>query len=78
MPVLPDSFLFKAGAAWQFPAFVICLGSSYLQRMLARMPQLAEAALACPGFEDYAACLPDHVRVRPWTTRSWTVCRLPH
>ncbi|WIA41973.1 hypothetical protein OEZ86_009276 [Tetradesmus obliquus] len=59
MPVVPDSFLFKAGAAWQFPAFVICLGSSYLQRMLARLPQLAEAVLACPGFEEYAAYLPE-------------------
>jgi hypothetical protein len=61
MPVSPDSFLFKAGAAWQFPAFVICLGSSYLQRMLARLPQLAEAVLACPGFEEYAAYLPELV-----------------
>lgn len=63
MPVSPDSFLFKAGAAWQFPAFVICLGSSYLQRMLARLPQLAEAVLACPGFEEYAAYLPELVSV---------------
>lgn len=54
MPVHEDSFLFKAAAAWQFPAFVICLGSSYLQRMMARLPQLAEAMLACPGFEDYS------------------------
>jgi hypothetical protein len=65
MPVSPDSFLFKAGAAWQFPAFVICLGSSYLQRMLARLPQLAEAVLACPGFEEYAAYL-------PYVVRSWS------
>lgn len=63
MPVSPDSFLFKAGAAWQFPAFVICLGSSYLQRMLARLPQLAEAVFACPGFEEYAAYLPELVSV---------------
>lgn len=61
MPVSSESFLFRAGAAWQFPAFVICLGSSYLQRMFARLPQLAEAALACPGFEDYCQYLPDQV-----------------
>ncbi|KAF6252535.1 hypothetical protein COO60DRAFT_1463630 [Scenedesmus sp. NREL 46B-D3] len=48
MPVAPDSFLFKAGTAWQFPAFAICLGSSYLQRMLARLPQLAEAPAEVP------------------------------
>eukprot|EP00879_Flechtneria_rotunda_P000325 GHRR01000416.1.p1 GENE.GHRR01000416.1~~GHRR01000416.1.p1 ORF type:complete len:774 (+),score=329.60 GHRR01000416.1:521-2842(+) len=65
MPVLVDSFLFKAGAAWQFPAFVICLGSSYLQRMLSRLPQLAEAALACPGFEDYCSYLPEKPRYIP-------------
>jgi hypothetical protein len=53
MPVSSDSFLFKAAHAWQFPAFVICLGSSYMQRMLAKLPQLAQAACACPGFEDY-------------------------
>ncbi|KAF8059657.1 hypothetical protein HT031_005065 [Scenedesmus sp. PABB004] len=53
-PVRTDGFLFKAGAAWQFPAFVIALGCSYLQRMLARLPQLADAAAACPGFEEYA------------------------
>lgn len=58
MPVLPDSFIFRAGAAWQFPAFVLCLGSSYLQRMLAALPQLAQAAASCPGFEDYVEYLP--------------------
>eukprot|EP00879_Flechtneria_rotunda_P008153 GHRR01008540.1.p2 GENE.GHRR01008540.1~~GHRR01008540.1.p2 ORF type:complete len:184 (+),score=49.89 GHRR01008540.1:485-1036(+) len=53
MPVDSESFLFRAAVAWHFPAFVVCLGSSYLQRMLVRLPQLAEAALACPGFEGY-------------------------
>lgn len=61
MPVSTDSFLFKAAHAWQFPAFVICLGSSYLQRMLAKLPQLATAAVSCPGFEDYVRYLPDPV-----------------
>lgn len=61
MPVSTDSFLFKAAHAWQFPAFVICLGSSYLQRMLAKLPSLAAAAAACPGFEDYVRYLPHPV-----------------
>jgi hypothetical protein len=63
MPVSTDSFLFKAAHAWQFPAFVICLGSSYLQRMLAKLPSLAAAAAACPGFEDYVRYLPHPVSV---------------
>lgn len=61
MPVSTDSFLFKAAHAWQFPSFVICLGSSYMQRMLAKLPQLSQAALACPGFEDYCRYLPNVV-----------------
>lgn len=61
MPVGTDSFLFRAAHAWQFPAFVICLGSSYMQRMLAKLPPLAQAAAACPGFEDYCRYLPDTV-----------------
>lgn len=61
MPVSSESFLYRAGAAWQFPAFVVCLGSSYLQRMFARLPQLAEAAKATPGFEDYCQYLADTV-----------------
>ncbi len=65
MPVSPESFMFKAGAAWQFPAFAICLGSSYLQRLMVRLPQVAEAALACPGFEDYCSYLPGEVRWFP-------------
>eukprot|EP00879_Flechtneria_rotunda_P001555 GHRR01001714.1.p1 GENE.GHRR01001714.1~~GHRR01001714.1.p1 ORF type:complete len:571 (+),score=179.62 GHRR01001714.1:372-2084(+) len=63
MPVLADSMLFKAAVAWQFPAFVVCLGSSYLQRMLASVPVLANAALACPGFEDYCGYLPSKARL---------------
>jgi hypothetical protein len=61
MPVHADSFLFKAATAWQFPAFVVCLGSSYMQRMLLRVPQLLEAALACPGFKHYCSYLPSLV-----------------
>lgn len=61
MQVSTDSFLFKAAHAWQFPAFVICLGSSYLQRMLAKLPSLAAAAAVCPGFEDYVRYLPHPV-----------------
>eukprot|EP00775_Hariotina_reticulata_P003812 gene3812-4069_t len=57
MPVHPDSFLYKTAANWHFPAFVICLGSSYLQRILEKLPQLASTALTCPGFEDYCAYL---------------------
>eukprot|EP00775_Hariotina_reticulata_P010786 gene10786-10943_t len=57
MPVTADSYLFRVAAAWQFPAFAICLGSSYLQRMMEKLPQLAHATLSCPGFEDYSAFL---------------------
>jgi hypothetical protein len=32
-----------------------------MQRMLAKLPQLAEAAAKCPGFEDYCRYLPDTV-----------------
>lgn len=62
MRVHPDSFLFKAAHAWQFPAFAICLGSSYMQRILAKNPQLAQIMLACPDFEDYSHYLPNLVR----------------
>jgi len=61
MPVQTDSFLFKAAHAWQFPAYVICLGSSYLQRMLVRLPSLQASVRSCPGFEDYCRYLPDTV-----------------
>lgn len=78
MPVLTDSFLFKAGAAWQFPAFVLCLGSSYLQRMLERLPHLASAALSCPGFEDYCAHLQHKVRRAAGWRAGWRlVLRAP-
>ena len=53
MPVTTDSFVFKVAHGWQFPPFAICLGSSYMQRMLVKLPLLARAALSCPGFEDY-------------------------
>lgn len=54
LPVHEDAFLFKVASLWQFPAFVVCLGSSYFQRMMARLPQMAEAVMSCPGFEEYA------------------------
>jgi hypothetical protein len=61
MPVTADSYLFRVAAAWQFPAFAICLGSSYLQRMMEKLPQMALAILSCPGFEDYSAFLNNRV-----------------
>eukprot|EP00878_Enallax_costatus_P001607 GHUV01001758.1.p1 GENE.GHUV01001758.1~~GHUV01001758.1.p1 ORF type:complete len:410 (+),score=149.21 GHUV01001758.1:380-1609(+) len=61
MPVSSDSWIFQAAAGYQFPSFVICLGSSYMQRMLAILPQLAEAAAAVPEFAGYCDYLPDEV-----------------
>eukprot|EP00775_Hariotina_reticulata_P002256 gene2256-2568_t len=64
LPVLPDSFLFKAASGWQLPAFATCLGSSYFQRMLARNQQLLHAARSCPGMDNYVANLQDKHVVR--------------
>lgn len=75
MPVSTDSFLFRAAHAWQFPAFVICLGSSYMQRMLAKLPQLTVAAAACPGFEDYCRYLPSLVSASTCKrNQCWVLC----
>lgn len=53
MPVVPGSFMLRAGRAWQFPAYVLCLASSYMQRVLVALPQLSDAARAVTGFEEH-------------------------
>jgi hypothetical protein len=62
IPVEPHSRIFSAGASWQLPAFVVCLASSYLQRLIAQDALLATAAGACSGFEAYHHSLPKKVR----------------
>ncbi|KAF8059153.1 hypothetical protein HT031_005325 [Scenedesmus sp. PABB004] len=63
MPVDLRSFYAAVAARWAFPAFPIALGSSYFQRLLVRLPQVAAAALACPEYEPYcAATLPKQAR----------------
>lgn len=63
MPITSESWIFQTASGYQFPSFVICLGSSYMQRMLAILPQLAEAAAAVPEFECYCSYLPAEVGV---------------
>ena len=52
-PVAPDSFEFALSAEWGFPPFAVALGSSYFQRLLAALPQLAAAAARCPSLARY-------------------------
>jgi hypothetical protein len=58
MPVLPASWLAQWGAAWQFPAFTIVLGSSYFQRLLVALPHLADAVRQLPSFAPYWPYMP--------------------
>jgi hypothetical protein len=64
VPVDPSSLIFAAGASWRLPSFVVCLASSYLQRLVAQDALLAKAAGACPGFEMYHCSLPQKVRTQ--------------
>jgi hypothetical protein len=61
MPVAHDSWLAQWGAAWQFPAFTIVLGSSYFQRLLVALPHLAEAVRQIPSFAPYCPYLPSQI-----------------
>lgn len=62
VPVESSSRIFAAGASWRLPAFVVCLASSYLQRVVAQDTLLAAAAGICSGFEAYHYSLPRKVR----------------
>jgi hypothetical protein len=64
VPVDPSSRIFAAAASWRLPSFVVCLASSYLQRVVARDATLAKAAAACSGFEMHHYSLPQKVRQR--------------
>jgi hypothetical protein len=63
VPVEPNSRIFSAGASWRLPAFVVCLASSYLQRVVVQDALLATAAGVCAGFEAYHYSLPRKVRL---------------
>jgi hypothetical protein len=54
--VRAESLEFELGASWHFPAFSVALGCSYFQRLLARLPHLADAARRFPALA--AACPP--------------------
>jgi hypothetical protein len=61
VPVDPSSRIFAAAASWRLPSIVVCLASSYLQRLVAQDATLAKAAAACSGFEMYHYSLPQKV-----------------
>ncbi|WIA18456.1 hypothetical protein OEZ85_009914 [Tetradesmus obliquus] len=64
VPVESSSRIFAAGASWRLPAFVVCLASSYLQRVVAQDTLLAAAAGICSGFEAYHYSLPRKLQRR--------------
>ena len=57
LPVRPSSPLFAFGRALRFSAFAVCLGSSYFQRLIARIPNLGAAVRANAGYAEYVAAL---------------------
>jgi len=57
LPVRPSSPLFAFARALRFSAFAVCLGSSYFQRLIARIPNLGAAVRANAGYAEYVAAL---------------------
>ncbi|KAG1661223.1 hypothetical protein FOA52_008268 [Chlamydomonas sp. UWO 241] len=58
-PVCSSSILFRLGTTWGFPAFSLCLGSSYFQRVMDGSPALQQvAALAGAGPRTYTGPAP--------------------
>jgi hypothetical protein len=49
-PLTDETEYFSLGVRWGFSAFALCLGGSYFQRLLRRVPSLAAAVHAAPAF----------------------------
>jgi hypothetical protein len=55
VPVESEFFLWRAATAWSFPAYATVLASSYFQRLLVALPQLAQAATTLPSLQGYCS-----------------------